>query len=88
MEELVIRIENENGLHARAAAIFVQETNKFESDIDIEFKGNKINGKSIIGVMSMGIYCGDEIKIIASGYDDKEAIERLEYMIKNELEGV
>lgn len=88
MEEISVRITNEHGLHARSAAIFVQEANKFECEIDIEFKNNKINGKSIIGVMSLGVYSGDEIKIIASGTDDKEAIERLSNLIKNGLEDV
>ncbi len=88
MEELIIKVSNEYGLHARSAALFVQEANRFESDIDIEFMGNRINGKSIIGVMSLGIYSGDEIKIIASGTDDKEALEALANLIENGLEDV
>ncbi len=88
MQEIIVKITSEYGLHARPAAIFVQEANKFECDIDVEFAGNKINGKSIIGVMSLGAYHGDEIKIMASGRDEEEALESLGQLIKNGFEGV
>lgn len=83
MKETTITITNEDGLHARPAAIFVQEANKYECDIEIEFDGNKVNGKSIIGVMSLGAYHGDEIRIISRGVDEDEAIEALGDLLIN-----
>ncbi len=74
-------INNEVGLHARPAALFVQCTNKFLSDIYIQ-KGNKrVDGKSIMGVMSLGIGQGENIKIIADGPDENQAIEAIERLI-------
>lgn len=74
-------VNNEVGLHARPAALFVQCTNKFLSDIYIQ-KGNKrVDGKSIMGVMSLGIGQGENIKIIADGPDENQAIEAIERLI-------
>ncbi|HLS53803.1 MAG TPA: HPr family phosphocarrier protein [Tissierellaceae bacterium] len=88
MEKVTLTITNEDGLHARPAAIFVQEANKFESDIELIFDGNKVNGKSIIGVMSLGAYTGDEITIIAKGIDEEEAIKTLEELITDGLKDI
>ncbi|HLR21153.1 MAG TPA: HPr family phosphocarrier protein [Tissierellaceae bacterium] len=85
MEKANLELNNIDGLHARAAAVFVQYANKYESDIDIEFKGNKVNGKSIIGVMSLGAFHGEEITIIAKGIDEKEAINGLSSVIKDKM---
>lgn len=81
MRKTVVKLDNPNGLHARPAALFVKHANKFESDIELVYRGNKINGKSIIGVMSLGVFEGDEITIIAKGIDEDEAIEELEAII-------
>jgi len=85
MEEKTLTIINEDGLHARPAAIFVQEANKFESDIEVEYKGNKVNGKSIIGIMSLGAFHGEEIRIIAEGRDATRAIKAMEELVVNGL---
>lgn len=68
--------------------MFVQEANKYESDIEIELEENNVNGKSIIGIMSLGAFHGEEITIIAKGKDEKEAIKALEELINNGFEGV
>ncbi len=86
MEKTTLTLKNPEGLHARPAAMFVQEANKFESDIEIEFQGNKVNGKSIIGIMSLGAFHGEEITIVAKGRDEKEAVKALEELINNGLE--
>ena len=70
-------LNNESGLHARPAALFVQTANKFTSDIYVELKGAKVDGKSIMGVMSLGAFHGEEITLIARGEDEKEAISEL-----------
>ena len=77
MEIKTILLDNDEGLHARPAAKFVQEANKYESDIEIEFCGDRVNGKSIIGIMSLGAYAGENLTIIANGQDEKKAVEDL-----------
>lgn len=88
MESRKIVLRNEVGLHARPAALFVQAANKFLSDIYIELNGKKVNGKSIMGVMSLGVFQGEEITIIARGEDEKEAVEELAELLQNKLNNI
>lgn len=78
-------LNNSEGLHARAAALFVREANKFASDINLEAHGDKVNGKSIIGIMSLGAFSGEEIVIEAIGVDEEEAVERLAQLVEKEF---
>lgn len=79
-----IAIQNLKGLHARATATFVREAEKFQSDITITNKdGVTVSGKSIMGILMLGVPLGDEIEIKAVGTDSKEAIEALERLINN-----
>ena len=78
-------LNNEIGLHARPAAVFVQTANKFSSNVYIELEGRKVNGKSIIGVMSLGAFHGEEITLIVHGEDEKEAMEELSILIESGL---
>lgn len=82
MQRRTIKLDNDEGLHARPAAKFVQKANKYVSDVEIEFGGNIVNGKSIIGIMSLGAYPGENITIIANGTDEKEAVEELISFLK------
>ncbi len=84
MEKLV-KILNESGLHARPAAIFVKTASGFKSEIKIEVKGNYLNGKSIMNVLSLGAKKGDEIKIIANGPDEDEAVQSLAQLIESKF---
>lgn len=86
MEKITLRLKNKEGLHARPAAVFVQEANKFDSDVEIEFQGMKVNGKSIIGIMSLGAFYGEDITIIARGRDEEDAVKALEELIINGFE--
>lgn len=83
MREVTVTLTNPDGLHARPAALFVKHSNKYESDIELIYNGNKINGKSIIGVMSLGAYEGEEITIVAKGIDEEEAIADLQVIINS-----
>lgn len=85
MESISIKLINEEGLHARPAAIFVQVASKFSSDIWLESQGKKIDGKSIIGIMSLGAFHGEDVIISAKGIDSKEAVEALKALIINEF---
>lgn len=85
MESMNIKLINEEGLHARPAAIFVRIASKYSSDIWLEAHGTKVDGKSIIGIMSLGAFHGEEITISAKGTDAKEAILALKELIDNEF---
>ncbi|KXG74936.1 HPr family phosphocarrier protein [Thermotalea metallivorans] len=80
-----VTINNKLGLHARPAALFVQTANKFVSDIIVEKGTKKINAKSIMGIMSLGVGKGDTIRLITDGPDEEEALEELMDFIENKL---
>lgn len=85
MESISMKLMNEEGLQARPAAIFVQVASEFLSDIWLESHGTKVDGKSIIGIMSLGAFHGENIIISAEGTDSKEAIESLKDLILSEF---
>lgn len=80
-KELVIT--NNDGLKAKAAASFVQVANQFDSQILIEFSNKKINAKSIMGLLSLGVKSGESIYVFANGADEKEAIDALNELVEN-----
>lgn len=86
MEKLEITLSNPEGLHARPAAIFVRVASKFSSNIEIEAHGKKVNGKSIIGIMSLGAFCGEKIIVTAKGTDQKQAINAIKEMFDKGFE--
>lgn len=73
-----ITIELKTGLEARPVALFVQVASKFESSIYVEYDNKKVNAKSIMGMMSLGLATGEEVKVIAEGNDESTAIEDIE----------
>ena len=73
-----ITIELKTGLEARPVALFVQVASKFESSIYVEYDNKKVNAKSIMGMMSLGLATGEEVKVIAEGNDEAFAIEDIE----------
>ncbi|ELK47984.1 HPr family phosphocarrier protein [Halobacillus sp. ACCC02827] len=83
MIEKQVKIELDTGLQARPAAQFVQEANKFSADVFIEKAEKRVNAKSIMGLMSLAVGTDEEIKLIADGTDEQEAIERLTAFVKN-----
>jgi phosphotransferase system HPr (HPr) family protein len=76
-----VTINNKDGLNAATAAAIVQMAGKYNSKILIEKGNKKINAKSIMGVLSLGVKPGDEIFVVADGDDEKEAIEAIEGII-------
>ena len=72
------------GIHARPATLLVQTASKYDSDINLEFKGKKVNLKSIMGVMSLGIGKGAEITISAEGKDEQLALDSLQETLNKE----
>lgn len=84
MAEKSFLIIDETGIHARPATILVQTATKFESDIELENNGKKVNLKSIMGVMSLGVGRGAEVTIYADGKDEAEALEAISETLSNE----
>ena len=81
-----VKIRNKQGLHARPAAIFVQIANKFDSDIVVSKDQEKVNGKSIMGIMMLAAENGSMVYITASGDDAYEAVEELEVLLSGGLD--
>jgi phosphocarrier protein HPr len=77
MTEKTFKVIDPTGIHARPATSLVQAASKFDADIQLEYKGRSVNLKSIMGVMSLGIGQGAEIKISANGADEQEALNAL-----------
>lgn len=74
-------IKNKLGLHARAAALFVQLSNKFDSEIMVEKSGQEVNGKSIMGILILAATQGSKITVKADGQDAEAAMEALGKLI-------
>lgn len=72
-----IILQNDSGLHARPAGVLATITNKFESNINLLANGKKINAKSILGIMSLGIKANTEIEIECDGTDEEEAMSEI-----------
>lgn len=77
MVENLVKVDLDTGLQARPAAQFVQEANRYSSHLFLEKDGKKVNAKSIMGLMSLAIANGEEIKIIADGPDEETAMNHL-----------
>lgn len=78
-----ITVKNEVGLHARPATYFIQKANEFKSGIWVEKEERRVNAKSLLGVLSLGIVKGTAITVIADGADETEAVEALVALINN-----
>lgn len=72
-----ITIHNEVGLHARPATFFIQKANEFKSSIWVEKGDRRVNAKSLLGVLSLGIVAGTEFTVSADGADEESAVEAL-----------
>lgn len=84
MVEKTFTITHEAGLHARPATALVNAVNSFTSDVNLEANGRTVNLKSIMGVMSLGISKGVQVKVSANGSDEEAALEAVERAIKAE----
>lgn len=78
MTEKSIRVQLENGLEARPVALLVQEASKYDSTIYIRSGEKRVNAKSIMGMMSLGLNNGDELVVSAEGKDEQAAVEGIE----------
>ena len=78
-------IDNQVGLHARPATFFIQKANEFKSSIWVEKEERRVNAKSLLGVLSLGIVRGTSVKIIADGADEEAAIDTLSALINSDF---
>ena len=78
-------VNNQVGLHARPATFFIQKANEFKSSIWVEFEERRVNAKSLLGVLSLGIVKGTEITLIANGPDEEEAVEALATLLASDF---
>ena len=76
-------IQNQVGLHARPATFFIQKANEFKSSIWVEKEERRVNAKSLLGVLSLGIIGGTDIRIIADGADEEDAVDGLVALVKS-----
>ncbi|MCL2054914.1 MAG: HPr family phosphocarrier protein [Oscillospiraceae bacterium] len=78
-----VTVKNQVGLHARPATFFIQKANEFRSSIWIEKEERRVNAKSLLGILSLGIVGGTDIRIIADGADEKAAVEALTELVES-----
>ena len=78
-----VMVQNQVGLHARPATFFIQKANEFKSSIRVEKEERRVNAKSLLGVLSLGIVGGTNIRIIADGADEQEAVDSLVDLVKS-----
>ena len=81
--ELVVR--NKLGIHARPAAMFVKTANRFECDVFVEKDGEKVNGKSIMGLMMLAAGPGSRLRVSAEGSDAPQAVDELEILVQSKF---
>ena len=78
-----VAVQNSVGLHTRPATFFIQRANEFKSSIWVEKDERRVNAKSLLGVLSLGIVKGTSISIIADGSDEEEAVKTLVELIES-----
>ena len=78
-----VMVQNQVGLHARPATFFIQKANEFKSSIWIEQEERRVNAKSLLGILSLGIVGGTAIRIIADGADEQVAVDSLVELVES-----
>ena len=79
-------VSNKLGIHARPAAMFVKTANRFTCDIFVEKDGEKVNGKSIMGLMMLAAGPGSKLTVHASGHDANQALAEIEQLLKRKFD--
>lgn len=82
-KEIVVRCES--GLHNKQATYFVQKANEFESSIWLESGSRRMNAKSLLGIMSLGVITGSTVTLSASGADAEAAVNALEVLLQRDV---
>lgn len=77
-----VNVQNQIGLHARPATFFIQKANEFKASIWVEKDERRVNAKSLLGVLSLGIVGGTSIRVIADGVDEQNAVDSLVKLVE------
>ncbi|MFI3206151.1 MAG: HPr family phosphocarrier protein [Clostridia bacterium] len=78
-----VMVQNQVGLHARPATFFIQKANEYRASIWVEKEERRVNAKSLLGVLSLGIVGGTTIRVIADGADDVDAVNGLVQLVES-----
>ena len=78
-----VKVQNQVGLHARPATFFIQKANEFKSSIWVEKEERRVNAKSLLGVLSLGIMGGTTIRVLAGGPDEETAVDELVKLVES-----
>ncbi|HRK62485.1 MAG TPA: HPr family phosphocarrier protein [Candidatus Omnitrophota bacterium] len=81
--ERQFEIRNKQGLHARPAALFVQTANQYSAEIDVIKDDSTVNGKSIMGIMTLAAEAGSTVTVRAKGFDAVEALDAIQLLFEN-----
>ena len=80
-----VSVKNQVGLHARPATFFIQKANEFKSSVWVEKDERRVNAKSLLGVLSLGIVGGTTIRIMADGSDEEQAVDGLVKLLESAI---
>ncbi len=86
MVQKKVTVKNRAGLHARPAAMIVQSASEFESSVSLEKDNEKIDAKSILGILTMGLSFGSEVLVSAEGPDEQEAVDAMVSLFESSFE--
>lgn len=86
MIQKTMTVRLDNGLEARPVALFVQVASQYESEVFVKVAEKKVNAKSIMGMMSLGLDSGEQLTIIADGADEEKAIAHIESFLNGEVD--
>ena len=79
-----MKVQLDNGLEARPVAVFVQVASQYESSVYVEVDGKKVNAKSIMGMMSLGLDNGETLTVVADGSDEEAAVAHIERFLSGQ----
>ena len=79
-----MKVQLDNGLEARPVAVFVQVASQYESSVYVEVDGKKVNAKSIMGMMSLGLDNGETLTVVADGSDESAAVAHIERFLSGQ----
>ena len=81
----VFKIQNQLGLHARPAALFVKIASRYDADVMVEKDGNSVSGKSIMGLMTLEAGMGSKLRLSADGHDAEQVLDEIQALIENKF---
>lgn len=84
MIQKTVTVRLDNGLEARPVAVLVQVASQYESTVYVEVGGKKVNAKSIMGMMSLGLDNGEELTVVADGQDESAAVAHIERFLSGQ----